>query len=357
MKYYLGLDAGGTKTNCLIGDQEGAIVGFGGAGCGNYEVHGVGPAGLENRKAVEAALARAGLELSDIAGIGMGIAGADLPEDYDMLDREIFAPLFGDVPRSFRNDSMAGLRGGTRNPYGIVIACGTGCVCAGRNEAGQETRVGGLGLEFGDECSGSGIGMTGLRRVWQAREGIIPETLLARKFVERAGCASTEDLFYKLYRRELVEDDLQPMSKLVFDAALEGDRAACDILVEGGRYLAAMVNAVARALTMIQDEFEVVMAGGVFKGSSPVLADTMATTIHEVCPYARPVVPMFEPVVGALLMGMELDTVISEETYQSLSRNLIEAEKRYEVRFKSEPLSTPRGVPSGRTKTKTFSQE
>ncbi len=341
MNYYLGLDAGGTKTNCLIGDEQGTILGFGGAGCGNYEVHGVGPAGIQNRNAVEIALAQAGLELSDIAGIGMGIAGADLPEDYDMLDREIFAPLFKDVPRAFRNDSMAGLRGGTRNPYGIAIACGTGCVCAGRNVAGHEARVGGLGLEFGDECSGTGIGLTGLRRVWQARDGIIPETLLARKFVERARCTDTEDLFHKLYRRELVEKDLEPMSKLVFDAALEGDRAACDILVEGGKYLAAMVNAVARALVMTGDEFEVVMAGGVFKGSSPVLADTMAKGIREVCPHARPVMPMFEPVVGALLIGMELDTVISEQTYRNLSGNLIEAEKQYEVRFKSQPLGTP----------------
>ena len=71
MDHFLGLDAGGTKTHCLIGDDQGNIVGFGRAGTGNYEIHGVGPALDENRKAVNAALADAGLALGHISAIGM----------------------------------------------------------------------------------------------------------------------------------------------------------------------------------------------------------------------------------------------------------------------------------------------
>ncbi|HRI87979.1 MAG TPA: BadF/BadG/BcrA/BcrD ATPase family protein, partial [Candidatus Hydrogenedentes bacterium] len=158
MGYFLGLDAGGTKTFCLIGDAAGSVRGFGRAGTGNYEVYGIPAALAENRKAVEMALKDAGLQLADIDAIGLGIAGADIPDDYVMLEREIFSPLFGSIPRDFQNDSMGGLRGGTPSPFGIVIACGTGCVCAGKNAAGEHTRVGGLGGEFGDECSGTQIG-------------------------------------------------------------------------------------------------------------------------------------------------------------------------------------------------------
>ena len=336
MRYYLGIDAGGTKTFCLVGDEEGHICGFGRAGVGNYEYHGVEPAAVENRKAVNDALADAGLSLSDIAGIGMGIAGADLPEDYDMLEREIYTPLFGNVPRAFRNDSMGGLRGGTRNPYGIVIACGTGCVCAGVNRAGKHARVGGLGEPFGDLVSGSSLGLRGIQSVWQARDGIIPPTLLTQQFVKRSGCKDADELFYKLYRGQIREDDLQPMAKLVFDAALDGDLVACDILKWGGCYLGAMVNAVAAALDMQRDEFDVVMAGSVFKGSSPVLVDAMRTVIHRVSPGARTVMPVFEPVVGALLMGVELDITVTEDIYQTLSRELELAEHRYQVKFKAE---------------------
>lgn len=335
MKYYLGLDAGGTKTFCLAGDDAGRILGFGRAGAGNYETAGVEAAAAENRKAVQEALSTAGLALGDVNGIGMGIAGADIPEDYEMLEREIFTPLFGSTPRVFRNDSMGGLRGGTREPFGIVIACGTGCVCAGVNRAGRDARVGGLGSEFGDKVSGSSIGEEGLLAVWRARDGILPPTLLTRLFVERADCTDVEALFHQLYRREIGYADLQPMAKLVFDAAFEGDAAACDILAWGGRYLGEMVNACARKLGMSHDTFDVVMAGSVFKGRSPVLADTMRAVIHRECPDARTVMPIFEPVVGALLLGMELDMQVTDEVYETLSRELDAAAERFGVKLKA----------------------
>lgn len=336
MRYYIGLDAGGTKTFCLAGDEYGNILGFGRAGAGNYEAYGVEPAFNEISKAVGDALTEAGLRLEDIHGIGMGIAGADIPEDYTMLEREIFTPMFGAIPRAFRNDSMAGLRGGTKAPFGIVIACGTGCVCAGKNRAGQEMRVGGINEDFGDMVSGSSIGTEGLKAVWRYRDGIIGETLLAGLFLEKAGCKDLDEFFYKTYKGQITYDDLQPMAKLVFDAAYQGDATACDILEWGGRYLAQMVNAAARHLDMCRDTFDVVMAGSVFKGTSPVLMDAMATVIHRECPNARLVMPLYEPVVGGLLLGMELDKPVSEEVYATLSSGLAHAESRYQVRFSSE---------------------
>ena len=217
MSYYLGLDVGGTKTFCLIANAEGEIRGFGRAGTGSYEYHGVAAAAAENATAVLAALRGAHLSLDDICAIGMGVAGADLPEDYEMLEREIYTPLFGKIPRVFRNDSFAGLRGGTRKPYGVAVACGTGCTCAGMSPSGVDARVGGLGPEFGDRCTGSSIGEEGIRTVWRARDGIVPPTLLTEKFVARSGCADAEELFYKLYRGQITYRDLQPMAKLVFD--------------------------------------------------------------------------------------------------------------------------------------------
>lgn len=231
---------------------------------------------------------------------------------------------------------MGGLRGGTREPMGIVIACGTGCVCAGKNRAGKETRVGGINEDFGDKVSGSSIGTEGIKAVWRYRDGITGETRLADKFLERSGCRNLDELFYKMYKNEITCADLEPMAKLVFDAAYEGDAAACDILEWGGRYLGEMVNAVARHLDMQCDTFDVVMAGSVFKGSSPVLIDVMRTVIHRECPKARLVMPLYEPVVGALLMGMELDRPVTEAVYNTLSAGLAQAETRYQVRFKSE---------------------
>ncbi|MBI2423304.1 MAG: hypothetical protein HYV27_10780 [Candidatus Hydrogenedentes bacterium] len=336
MSYYLGLDAGGTKTYCLVGNERGEILGFGQGGTGNYEDRGAEAAAAEIGKAVHGALSEAKISLSDLGGIGMGIAGADIPEDYVMLERELFTPLFGTTPRVFRNDSMGGLRGGTKAPYGIVIACGTGCVCAGVNPEGEETRVGGINHHFGDRVSGSSIGEEGLQAVWRYRDGITAHTMLADLFLEKSGCKDLDEFFYEMYCQRIGFGDLQPMAKIVFQAALHGDTIACDILEASGRYLGQMVIAAARKLAMCRMPFEVVMAGSVFKGVSPVLKDAMTTMIHRECPYATPVMPIFEPVVGCLLLGMELDVTMTDDAYKTLTHSLDAAESRYGVSFKTE---------------------
>lgn len=335
MRYYLGMDVGGTKTHCLIADEDARIVGFGCAGCGSYEYHGLKPAALENQRAVDAALADAGLQLDAIRAVGLGVAGADLPEDFEMLERQIYTPLFGNLPRRFKNDSMAALRGGTRADDAIVIVCGTGSVCAGRNSRGEETRVGGIGPEFGDRCTGTLLGEEGIRTVWRARDGIVEATLLTQKFLARSGCADVDELFYALYRRKLSYESLEPMAKLVFEAALEGDAAARDILADGGTYLSVMVCAVAEKLDLTAARFEVIMAGSVFKGASPDLIDAMKTGIAMRCPLAECRRPAFEPVVGALLMAFEQDHALRSALYNGLEASLPDVEGRQGITLRA----------------------
>jgi N-acetylglucosamine kinase-like BadF-type ATPase len=231
---------------------------------------------------------------------------------------------------------MGGLRGGTRDPFGVVIACGTGCVCAGVNRAGVEHRVGGISEDYGDRVSGSSLGIDGLKAVWRARDGVTGPTSMTEKFVARAGVADIDVLFQEMYYGRITYQDLQPMAKIVFDAAWEGDTIACDILESGGTYLGKMVNTVIRHLDMQRDTFDVVMAGSVFKGRSPVLIDALRTRVHRECPEARLVMPIYEPVVGALLLGMELDHTVTDEVYDRLSESLASSEAKYNVRFKAE---------------------
>jgi len=336
MPYYLGIDAGGTKTFCLVGNGRGEAVGFGKAGAGNYEAYGIAPAAEQLNLAVDAALAEAGVARRDLSGIGMGIAGADLPEDYEMLEREIFTPMFGEIPRDFRNDSMGALRGGTKVPHGVVIACGTGCVAAGVNPEGRQVRVGGINEDFGDIVSGSSLGMRGLQAVWQSRDGTLPSTLLTGLFLQRAGYRDVEAFFLAAYRGECKTADLEPMAKLVFEAAREGDAVACDILEWGGRYLGKMVISVARQLDMTQTAFSVVTAGSVFKGVSPVLRDALQVEVHRQCPFAGLVMPRFEPVVGALLLGIELDSAVTDPIYTALECSLETLGARHGLSFRTE---------------------
>ncbi len=330
-QYCLGLDAGGTKTFCLVSDGAGRILGFGKAGPGNYEYKGVEAAAKENREAVMAALADAGLGLEDIAAAGLGVAGADVPEDYEMLEERIFTPLLGAIPRVFRNDSMAALRAGTRDYHGVVMIAGTGSNCSGRNREGREAGAGGLGPDFGDRGSGLHIGEEGLQAVWQVRDGLISADILPRRIAAHAGCTDADDLFAALYHGRISRDALEPLAPVVAQAAWEGCPAACDVLEQAGRHLGATVNAVARRLEMNQTAFDVVLAGGVYKSRSPVLIDAMRLTVRRESPDARLVRPEYEPVVGALLLALETVGPVDAGVYAALDASLDAAAERHGV--------------------------
>ena len=61
MKYYLGADLGSSKTDILICDETGRVLGVGKAGSGNHQV--VGYEGMANalEKGIRQALAEAGI--------------------------------------------------------------------------------------------------------------------------------------------------------------------------------------------------------------------------------------------------------------------------------------------------------
>ncbi len=324
--FFLGLDAGGTKTHCLVAAGSGRVVGFAREGCGSYEGVGVDGARVAVQNAVDEALKSAGVSLGEITAVGLGVAGADLPQDYEMLSREIFDPILEPVPYLLKNDSFACLRGGTRDSFGVVVNCGTGVIAAGRNRAGEEVRVGGLGPSFGDKTSGRDIAHEGFVAAFRADDGVERPTILAEMYVEATGTESVQDLLVKVYNGVIDPKEL-PGTEMVFQAAARGDAVAQRILAEAGKELARMGSAVINKLGMNEDVFDLVMAGSVFKGESPVLIDEMRADVHSVAPGARLVMPLFEPVVGALLLAMELGGVSATDDVYANLRETLPSEK------------------------------
>src|SRR6185503_10466007 len=75
----LGVDGGNTKTIAVVVTGEGAVLGTGRAGCGD----------IHNARGLGAALAEAGTGAGDVAAAAFSLAGADWPEDFDYLRREL----------------------------------------------------------------------------------------------------------------------------------------------------------------------------------------------------------------------------------------------------------------------------
>ena len=335
MKYILGMDVGGTKTDCIIADEDGRLLSHARSGSGNYEYYGIEKARAENQKAINGALEEAHLNIDDIAMAGLGVAGADLPEDFVMLEKEIYTPLFAETPRVIHNDSIAALKGGMTGKNGIVIICGTGAIAAGLSESGKTARAGGLGAEYTDAWTGQTIGEEGLRSVWRALEGIIPSTTLTKLFVARSGFEDAETLFTKVYRGEIEPDLLEPKAELVFHAALDGDSMACDILTSAGIFLGNMVNAVATKLDFTDQPLEIITAGSVFQDGAPILIDAMEKVVQQKTPNAAFKKPEFAPVIGALMLGFEAANLLTDDLMQRIREGILDAKTKFGIQLRN----------------------
>jgi N-acetylglucosamine kinase-like BadF-type ATPase len=301
MRYFLGVDIGGTKSHALTADEIGNAVGFGASGAGNYED--VGWEGLREalHTVTREALADAGIEKGDLAGAGFGIAGYDWPGEREPTLQAI-ASLGLAAPCELVNDAVIALMAGASEGWGVVVVAGTSNNCRGRDRQGREGRVTGCGPVFAEYGGAGEIVAKAIQAValhWTRRG---PATRLSKAFVDQTGATGMADLLEGLVlRRYHLSADVAPM---VFQVANEGDEVAREIIHWAGRELGSLAIGVIRQLGFHDLSFEVVLSGSLYNGN-PALIESMRSTIHGIAPGARLVRLTVPPVAGGVLLGME----------------------------------------------------
>lgn len=303
MNYYMGVDAGGSKTHCLIVDASGEPCGIGISGNGNHQTN--ARAEHEIAAACAQALNETGLRQGEIAFAYFGLAGADREPDYRVL-RPMIARL--QYPRTdIACDTMIAMRAGSQASHGAVVISGTGFNAAARNRDGQELQYGGFGYLFGDG-QGSGRDLANLSfraavRAWDLRG---PQTLLQELVLRSTGFSSIPEVLDAMLD-EGYEPPLQ-LAEQVFIAAEAGDAVAEGILREQGTELGNAAAALIRRLDMEEDHFDLVLGGSILsKSRTDLMRESLAKRVHETAPYARIRRIEMEPVVGAVLSAMDRD--------------------------------------------------
>lgn len=323
-RYFLGVDAGASKTHALIMTEEGHLVGWGAGGTGNHETYGYDHARDSIGTALRRAADASGIDLSQIDHACFCLAGADVSQDYETIPQQILDPLLGDVPYTLKNDAFGCLRGGTRSPFGVMINCGTGQVAAGRNRAGKEVRIGGYGFEFGDFSGGSVIAQAAVAAVVRADDGRGEATQLTELLLQAAGLDTIPTLIDRTYRDEAYLASLG-VPALTFQASAAGDQVARRILLAAADEMAITAAALIQRLGMEQENFDLITAGSVFRGEDPIFLETIVQSIAPVAPGANFCFPMFAPVVGAVLLaGEEAGLTVSDSTYNNLEKTMPE---------------------------------
>lgn len=315
MTYYLGVDAGGSKTYTLVTDAQGNILGKGHSGNGNHQL-GVDRARANITNSVEMALRAANVTRQDITFAFLGLAGADRPVDYEVL-RPLIKEL-GFAKYAIDCDTMIALRAGTSQPFGVVLICGSGTNSAGKNRQGEFYQCGGFTYTFGDFGGGGTLAVEAFRSVIRAWDGRERKTLLTELVLEELGYSNVDDMF-----NDFMDHD-KPiplhLTKLLFIAAKQEDEVALSILQTQGEELGKSATAVIQRLSLQDEQFDVVLAGSVVtRGEGAYVHRYIEQAVRKAAPKAKVVKLSVEPVVGAVWLAMEAEgNALSEQAYDNL---------------------------------------
>lgn len=311
-QYFLGVDAGGTKTHALVINDCGEAVGFGRGGPGNWESIGLEGLTCVLNESVYQALQAAGIGPGQVSGAGMGLAGYDWPSQRGMILGAI-QPIGLDCPLDIVNDSTLGIFAGTSAGWGISVVSGTGCNCRGRGkDMKSEGRMVGGGSHWSGEYAGGGDlvarAMQAVAFEWNQRG---PATSLSPAFLELSGAKSLFDLVEGVYVGRY-EFDVRYVFK-VFEVAAQGDPQALAVLRWAGRELGEMACGVIRQLRSENEPVEVVLIGSLYNGH-PLMTESLKETVRAVAPDAQFIRFEHPPVIGAALLGAE--QILGAEAYR-----------------------------------------
>jgi len=307
--YLLGVDTGSSKTHAIISDLSGEVLGFGEAGCGNYEI--VGESGFADvlQSTSEEALVSSGIEKREISAMGFGICGYDWPSEKSIMVKAINS-LDIDCPYRYVNDVTLGLIAGSSSGWGIAVDAGTGNNVRGLDKSGNIGRITGNGMRFGEFGGASELvwrGMIAATYAWSSRGSKTRITQLLMNYAE----VNSEDALIEGLAMGNIH--LSPtLAENIIQLATEGDAEAKKAVDFNARELAVNVNAVVRQLNFQAINFEIVMIGSVFN-SGEIYIKPFMDTILEFAPKANFVRLTAPPVVGSILIGAEILNVKTKE--------------------------------------------
>ena len=301
----LGIDAGGSKTHCMIADEKKRVLGEAVAGAAQHQIYGIEQTGISLRTAIHLALQKAGLSLSDITYGVFGMSGADGPDDFELLN-PVIQEIMGDIPFLVVHDAWLGYYSAIEKDMGVVSICGTGAAHAGRNSKGEQLTLRNLDYITGNLGGGGELSEKALHYAFRSEEGTWDKSILEERIPPVFGVANMEQVCMILKHGKMTKEQKYKLPIVTFGAANDGDRVAQDLIstmgYEEGRYASAVIT----RLGMQQEEVPVVLIGSLFGTGNPFLIGSYMKAVHEVCPKAYEMIPDAAPVTGAINLGIKL---------------------------------------------------
>lgn len=261
MKYFIGLDGGGTKTKCVITDESFKPLYTCLGGPSNFLMIGTEKVSETILSLIQECTDTLNISTDQIKSILIGTTGAGRLADANKLKEDfvLYSKSKGYTFNSFNveSDARIALEGAFSGGAGALLIAGTGSIIFGKDKNSQIHRAGGFGRLIGDEGSGNTIGRRGINQAAKEFDGRGEKTLLTEFLKRDFGISDSSQLITEVYRNNF---DMAAFAPKVIEAANSGDEAARIILDEESEELLMHVKAMFQMLG--EDTMKICLVGG-----------------------------------------------------------------------------------------------
>lgn len=191
VRYFIGIDGGGTGTRAVLADAGSAELAQASGGASALAL-GIEPAW----QAIEAAVARAFTSLGRTldwreCALGCGLAGVNNPDWLGAFIAKAPPELAALAVESDAYTTLLGAHGGAP---GVIVALGTGSIAAALDEDGHCRIAGGYGFPSGDEASGAWLGLRAIAHAHRALDGRVVPDAFSEALLAQTGATDRDSL-------------------------------------------------------------------------------------------------------------------------------------------------------------------
>ncbi len=290
MRFFLGVDGGGSKCDAVLIDEQGTVLGWGRSGATSYQP--------DHNAAAATAQALAGaLGSLAITRVRTGFTWGGLYIVEWLSDRGIQL-VSNTATREWDNTFLAADR-----EWGIAVHAGTGSWVQARTPDGREVHVGGMGPFLGDEGGGWDIGFRGIKAALRSGWTKHTRTTLAEAVPLALGVSSLQQatVGQPIVNGQVTRAQIASVAPVVITHAAAGDRIAMSILNESANSLADICALVLDELAIIGEGYPLIGMAGVIQ-NSPLYWQILTAGILR---YDSSLVPEVVPMKMAVAAAMQ----------------------------------------------------
>ncbi|MGF7058246.1 N-acetylglucosamine kinase [Brassicibacter mesophilus] len=304
---FLGIDGGGTKTEFIVINEEGRILGYSKGPTCHYKQTSFNTFKEVIAEGINEVCRQINVSVSELDYSVLGIPGyGEILDDIKDIE-SVIENIIQSSKYKCANDVEVAWAGSLACKSGINIVAGTGTIGFGVDSKGNSARSSGWGPFCGDEGSAYWLGKKTVELFSKEADGRLYKTPLYDILRSELNIDRDFDLIDLLVSKlEMKRDEVGKLAKILYEAAKQNDKYALDIFSQAAYEHFITIKAIIDKLNFDRDDKIVVSySGGVFNAGEYVLKP-LNTYLIELNRNIELVTPILKPVTGAALYAYKL---------------------------------------------------